>query len=107
MAAAADANAATRLGKNRIATTTSKTLNFGGKLLNTFTKLVYVAEGLFEFGDYKKRGNNNFQAFIGASTRGITKYLSFGAGMKAGGVIGGAIGGPPGALIVLYLVVLV
>ena len=99
MAAAADANAATRLGKNRIATTTSKTLNFGGKLLNTFTKLVYVAEGLFEFGDYKKRGNNNFQAFIGASTRGITKYLSFGAGMKAGGVIGGAIGGPPGALI--------
>ena len=99
MAAAADANAATRLGKNKIATTTSKTLNFGGKLLNTFTKLVYVAEGLFEFGDYKKRGNNNFQAFIGASTRGITKYLSFGAGMKAGGVIGGAIGGPPGALI--------
>ena len=99
MAAAADANAATRLGKSKIATTTSKTLNFGGKLLNTFTKLVYVAEGLFEFGDYKKRGNNNFQAFIGASTRGITKYLSFGAGMKAGGVIGGAIGGPPGALI--------
>ena len=99
MAAAADANVATRLGKNKIASTTSKTLNFGGKLLNTFTKLVYVAEGLFEFGDYKKRGNNNFQAFIGASTRGITKYLSFSAGMKAGGVIGGALGGPPGALI--------
>ena len=99
MAAAADANVATRLGKNRIASTASRTLSFGGKLLNTFTKLVYVAEGLFEFGDYKKRGNNNFQAFIGASTRGITKYLSFGAGMKAGGVIGGAIGGPPGALI--------
>ena len=99
MAAAADADVATRLGKNKIASTTSKTLNFGGKLLNTFTKLVYVAEGLFEFGDYKKRGNNNFQAFIGASTRGITKYLSFSAGMKAGGVIGGALGGPPGALI--------
>ena len=72
---------------------------FGGKLINTFTKLLYVVEGVFDFADYKKRGNSNFQAFIGSLTRGVTKYLAFGAGMKTGALIGGFLGGPPGALI--------
>ena len=91
--AAATASKATKV------TNTSRALNFGGKLLNTFNKLVYVVEGVFDFADYKKRGNSNFQAFIGAATRGITKYLTFGAGMKTGAFIGGLLGGPPGALI--------
>ena len=77
----------------------SKVLGYGGKLLNTFNKLFYVAEGVFDFEDYKKRGNSNFQAFMGSLTRGVTKYLTFGAGMKTGAFIGGALGGPPGALI--------
>ena len=77
----------------------SKVLGYGGKLLNTFNKLFYVAEGVFDFADYKKRGNSNFQAFMGSLTRGVTKYLTFGAGMKTGAFIGGALGGPPGALI--------
>ena len=74
-------------------------MNFGGKLLGTFNKMLYVAEGVFDFADYKKRGNSNFQAFIGSLTRGVTKYLTFGAGMKTGAFIGGILGGPPGALI--------
>ena len=85
--------------KLSIARGTQRALNFGGKLLGVFNKLYYVAEGVFDFADYKKRGNSNFQAFIGSATRGITKYLTFGAGMKGGAVIGGLIGGPPGALI--------
>jgi len=82
-----------------LAKNASRVLNFGGKLLGTFNKLYYVAEGVFDFADYKKRGNSNFQAFIGSATRGVTKYLTFGAGMKGGAVIGGLLGGPPGALI--------
>ena len=70
--------------KLSIARGTQRALNFGGKLLGVFNKLYYVAEGVFDFADYKKRGNSNFQAFIGSATRGITKYLTFGAGMKAG-----------------------
>ena len=85
--------------KLSIARGTQRALNFGGKLLSVFNKLYYVAEGVFDFADYKKRGNSNFQAFIGSATRGVTKYLTFGAGMKIGGAIGMAIGGPPGALI--------
>ena len=85
--------------KLSIARGTQRALNFGGKLLSVFNKMVYVAEGVFDFADYKKRGNSNFQAFIGSATRGVTKYLTFGAGMKIGGAIGMAIGGPPGALI--------
>ena len=80
-------------------TNTSRVLGFGGKLLNTFNKLFYVVEGVFDFADYKKRGNSNFQAFMGSATRGVTKYLTFGAGMKGGALIGGFLGGPPGALI--------
>ena len=89
------------VGKTKlsIARNTQRALNFGGKLLGTFNKMLYVAEGVFDFADSKKRGNSNFQAFIGSATRGITKYLTFGAGMKTGAVIGAAIGGPPGALI--------
>ena len=89
------------VGKTKlsIARGTQRALNFGGKLLGTFNKMIYVAEGVFDFADYKKRGNSNFQAFIGSATRGVTKYLTFGAGMKIGGAIGMAIGGPPGALI--------
>ena len=78
--------------KLSIARGTQRALNFGGKLLGVFNKLYYVAEGVFDFADYKKRGNSNFQAFIGSATRGITKYLTFGAGMKGGAVIGGLIG---------------
>ena len=85
--------------KLSIARGTQRALNFGGKLLGVFNKLYYVAEGVFDFADYKKRGNSNFQAFIGSATRGITKYLTFGAGMKGGAALGGLIGGPPGALI--------
>ena len=85
--------------KLNIARGTQRALNFGGKLLGVFNKLYYVAEGVFDFADYKKRGNSNFQAFIGSATRGVTKYLTFGAGMKGGAVLGGLIGGPPGALI--------
>ena len=89
------------VGKTKlsIARGAQRALNFGGKLLGTFNKMIYVAEGVFDFADYKKRGNSNFQAFIGSATRGVTKYLTFGAGMKLGGAIGLAIGGPPGALI--------
>ena len=89
------------VGKTKlsIARGTQRALNFGGKLLGTFNKMIYVAEGVFDFADYKKRGNSNFQAFIGSATRGVTKYLTFGAGMKGGAVLGAAIGGPPGALI--------
>ena len=82
-----------------LAKNTSRVLSFGSKLLGTFNKLVYVAEGVFDFGDYKKRGNSNFQAFIGSATRGITKYLTFGAGMKAGALVGTALLGPPGTII--------
>ena len=78
---------------------TSSVLKFGNKLLGTFNKLIYITEGIFDFADYKKRGNSNFQAFMGSLTRGVTKYLTFGAGMKTGAFIGGLIGGPPGALI--------
>ena len=91
--AAATASKATKVGAF------SRLGQFGGKLLNTFNKLVYVVEGVFDFADYKKRGNSNFQAFIGSLTRGVTKYLTFGAGMKTGAFIGGILGGPPGALI--------
>ena len=91
--AAATASKATKVGAF------SRLGQFGGKLLNTFNKLFYVVEGVFDFADYKKRGNSNFQAFIGSLTRGVTKYLTFGAGMKTGAVIGGFLGGPPGALI--------
>ena len=91
--AAATASKATKV------TNTSRVLGFGGKLLNTFNKLFYVVEGVFDFADYKKRGNSNFQAFMGSATRGVTKYLTFGAGMKGGAFIGGLLGGPPGALI--------
>ena len=89
------------VGKTKlsIARGTQRALNFGGKLLGTFNKMIYVAEGVFDFADYKKRGNSNFQAFIGSATRCVTKYLTFGAGMKIGGAIGLAIGGPPGGLI--------
>ena len=85
--------------KLSIARGAQRALNFGGKLLGTFNKMIYVAEGVFDFADYKKRGNSNFQAFIGSATRGVTKYLTFGAGMKGGAALGGLIGGPPGALI--------
>ena len=61
--AAATASKATKV------TNTSRVLGFGGKLLNTFNKLFYVVEGVFDFADYKKRGNSNFQAFIGSLTR--------------------------------------
>ena len=91
--AAATASKATKVGAF------SRLGQFGGKLLNTFNKLFYVVEGVFDFADYKKRGNSNFQAFIGSLTRGVTKYLAFGAGMKTGALIGGFLGGPPGALI--------
>ena len=91
--AAATASKATKVGAF------SRLGQFGGKLINTFTKLLYVVEGVFDFADYKKRGNSNFQAFIGSLTRGVTKYLAFGAGMKTGALIGGFLGGPPGALI--------
>ena len=91
--AAATASKATKVGAF------SRLGQFGGKLLNTFNKLFYVVEGVFDFADYKKRGNSNFQAFIGSLTRGVTKYLTFGAGMKTGALIGGFLGGPPGALI--------
>ena len=91
--AAATASKATKVGAF------SRLGQFGGKLINTFTKLLYVVEGVFDFADYKKRGNNNFQAFMGSATRGGTKYLTFGAGMKGGAFIGGLLGGPPGALI--------
>ena len=89
------------LGKAKLslARNSQRALNFGSKLLGVFNKLYYVAEGVFDFADYKKRGNNNFQAFMGSATRGVTKYLTFGAGMKGGAFIGGLIGGPPGALI--------
>ena len=46
--AAATATKATKV------TNTSRALNFGGKLLNTFNKLVYVVEGVFDFADYKR-----------------------------------------------------
>ena len=85
--------------KLSLARNSQRALNFGSKLLGVFNKLYYVAEGVFDFADYKKRGNNNFQAFMGSATRGVTKYLTFGAGMKGGAFIGGLIGGPPGALI--------
>ena len=91
--AAATASKATKVGAF------SRLGQFGGKLINTFSKLLYVVEGVFDFADYKKRGNSNFQAFIGSLTRGVTKYLAFGAGMKTGALIGGFLGGPPGALI--------
>ena len=91
--AAATASKATKVGAF------SRLGQFGGKLINTFSKLLYVVEGVFDFADYKKRGNSNFQAFIGSLTRGVTKYLTFGAGMKTGALIGGFLGGPPGALI--------
>ena len=91
--AAATASKATKVGAF------SRLGQFGGKLINTFSKLIYVVEGVFDFADYKKRGNSNFQAFIGSLTRGVTKYLAFGAGMKTGALIGGFLGGPPGALI--------
>ena len=91
--AAATASKATNVGAF------SRLGQFGGKLINTFTKLLYVVEGVFDFADYKKRGNSNFQAFIGSLTRGVTKYLTFGAGMKTGALIGSFLGGPPGALI--------
>ena len=91
--AAATASKATKVGAF------SRLGQFGGKLINTFSKLLYVVEGVFDFADYKKRGNSNFQAFIVSLTRGVTKYLAFGAGMKTGALIGGFLGGPPGALI--------
>mgnify|MGYP003127515610 CR=1 FL=1 len=84
---------------------TSSVLKFGNKLLGTFNKLIYITEGIFDFMDYKKRGATNYQAFMAALTRGATKFLTFAAGMKAGGLLGGKIGagigmflgGPPGA----------
>ena len=91
--AAATASKATNVGAF------SRLGQLGGKLINTFCKLLYVVEGVFDFADYNKRGNSNFQAFIGSLTRGVTKYLAFGAGMKTGALIGGFLGGPPGALI--------
>ena len=66
--AAATASKATKVGAF------SRLGQFGGKLINTFSKLLYVVEGVFDFADYKKRGNSNFQAFIGSLTRGVTKY---------------------------------
>ena len=84
---------------------TASVLKFGNKLLGTFNKLIYITEGIFDFMDYKKRGNTNFQAFMAAASKGVTKFLTFAAGMKTGGILGGKIGagigmflgGPPGA----------
>ena len=77
---------------------TASVLKFGNKLLGTFNKLIYLTEGIFDFMDYKKRGNSNFQSFMASATRGVTKYLTFGAGMKTGAFIGSFFG-PPGTII--------
>ena len=55
--------------------------------------MLYVGEGVFDFADSKREVIVIFKLLV--STRGITKYLTFGAGMKTGAVIGVAIGGLP------------